>query len=179
MANLICAKCNQSIDEENAVECPFCWEIYHKECWEDTENCVTCQKYNPIYEMAQAQKEVEAQNQQNEENELKDKENTVDDDFSQFNNIETPSLHVANSVLIVSNVALVLGAVLGVALAVYYFILGGFTTGIVGAVMGAIIAAIGWVISVLIKGFAELINNSQKNAYYLSKLVEKQKEKDE
>ena len=68
---------------------------------------------------------------------------------------------------------------LGVALAVYYFILGGFTTGIVGAVMGAIIAAMGWVISVLIKGIAELINNSQKNAYYLSKLVEKQKEKDE
>lgn len=178
MATLICAKCNQLIDEENAVECPFCWEIYHKECWEDTENCVTCKKYNPIYEMAQAQKEVEAQNQQNEENELKDKENTVDD-FSQFNNIETPSSHIANSVLIVSNVALVLGVVLGVALAVYYFILGGFTIGIVGAVIGAIIAAIGWVISVLIKGFAELINNSQKNAYYLSKLVEKQKEKDE
>ena len=60
MATLICAKCNQPIDEENAVECPFCWEIYHKECWEDTENCVTCKKYNPIYEMAQAQKEVEA-----------------------------------------------------------------------------------------------------------------------
>ena len=179
MATLICAKCNQPIDEENAVECPFCWEIYHKECWEDTENCVTCKKYNPIYEMAQAQKEVEAQNQQNEENELKDKENTVDEDFSQFNNIETPSSHIANSVLIVSNVALVLGAVLGVALAVYYFILGGFTTGIVGVVIGAIIAAMGWVISVLIKGFAELINNSQKNAYYLSKLVEKQKEKDE
>lgn len=179
MANLICAKCNQPIDEENAVECPFCWEIYHKECWEDTENCVTCKKYNPIYEMAQTQKEVEAQNQQNEENELKDKENTVDEDFSRFNNIETPSSHVANSVLIVSNVALVLGVVLGVALAVYYFILGGFTTGIVGAVIGAIIAAMGWVISVLIKGFAELINNSQKNAYYLSKLVEKQKEKDE
>ena len=176
MANLICAKCNQPISEENAVECPFCWEIYHKECWEDTENCVTCKKYNPIYEMAQAQKEYEALNQPNEENELKDKENTVDEDFTQFNNIETPSSPVANSVLIVSNVALVLAMVFGVALAVYYFILGGVTTGIVGAVIGAIIAAVGWVVSVLIKGFAELINNSQKNAYYLSKLVENQKE---
>lgn len=179
MANLICAKCNQPISEENAVECPFCWEIYHKECWEDTENCVNCKKYNPIYEMAQAQKEYEALNQPNEENELKDKENTVDEDFTQFNNIETPSSPVANSVLIVSNVALVLAVVFGVALAVYYFILGGVTTGIVGAVIGAIIAAMGWVVSVLIKGFAELINNSQKNAYYLSKLVENQKEKDE
>ena len=179
MANLICAKCNQPISEENAVECPFCWEIYHKECWEDTENCVNCKKYNPIYEMAQAQKEYEALNQPNEENELKDKENTVDEDFTQFNNIETPSSPVANSVLIVSNVALVLAVVFGVALAVYYFILGGVTTGIVGAVIGAIIAAMGWVVSVLIKGFAELINNSQKNAYYLSKLVENKKEKDE
>lgn len=179
MANLICAKCNQPISEENAVECPFCWEIYHKECWEDTENCVNCKKYNPIYEMAQAQKEYEALNQPNEENELKDKENTVDEDFTQFNNIETPSSPVANSVLIVSNVALVLAVVFGVALAVYYFILGGVTTGIVGAIIGAIIAAMGWVVSVLIKGFAELINNSQKNAYYLSKLVENKKEKDE
>ena len=179
MANLICAKCNQSISEENAVECPFCWEIYHKECWEDTENCVNCKKYNPIYEMAQAQKEYEALNQPNEENELKDKENTVDEDFTQFNNIETPSSPVANSVLIVSNVALVLAVVFGVALAVYYFILGEVTTGIVGAIIGAIIAAMGWVVSVLIKGFAELINNSQKNAYYLSKLVENKKEKDE
>ena len=50
----------------------------------------------------------------------------LDEDFSQFNNIETPSSHVANSVLIVSNVALVLGVVLGVALAVYYFILNRF-----------------------------------------------------
>lgn len=179
MANFICAKCNQPISEENAVECPFCWEIYHKECWEDTENCVNCKKYNPIYEMAQAQKEYEALNQPNEENELKDKENTVDEDFTQFNNIETPSSPVTNSVLIVSNVALVLAVVFGVALAVYYFILGGVTTGIVGAVIGAIIAAVGWVVSVLIKGFAELINNSQKNAYYLSKLVENKKEKDE
>lgn len=180
MANLICAKCNQPISEENAVECPFCWEIYHKECWEDTENCVTCKKYNPIYEMAQAQKEYEAQNQQNEENELKDTSNTVEDeDFTEINSKEMPSSHVANSVLIVSNIALILGVVLGVALAVYNFILGGITTGIVGVVMGAIIAAMGWVVSVLIKGFAELINNSQKNAHYLSKLVENQKEKDE
>ena len=181
MANLVCAKCNQPISEENAVECPFCWEIYHKECWEDTENCVNCKKYNPIYEMAQAQKEIEAQNQQSEEQELKNTDNAVDDEeiFAEINSKELSSSPVANSVLIVSNVALVLGVVLGVALAVYNFIVGGVTTGIVGAVMGVIIAAMGWVISVLIKGFAELINNSQKNAYYLSKLVEKQKEKDE
>ena len=181
MADLICAKCSQPITQENAVECPFCWEIYHKECWEETENCLNCKKYNPIYEMAQAQKEYDAQNQQNEENELKDKENAVDDEetFAEINSKELPSSPVANSVLVVSNVALVLGVVLGVALAVYNFIVGGFTTGIVGAVMGAIIAAMGWVISVIIKGFAELINNSQKNAYYLSKIVENQKEKDE
>ena len=156
MANLICAKCNQPISEENAVECPFCWEIYHKECWEDTENCVNCKKYNPIYEMAQAQKEYEALNQPNEENELKDKENTVDEDFTQFNNIETPSSPVANSVLLASLILLVSGIAGGVALA-------GF----------------GAALSLAVKGVAEIVNNSQKNAYYLSKLVENQKEKDE
>lgn len=179
MANLICAKCNQPIDEENAVECPFCWEIYHKECWEDTENCVTCKKYNPIYEMAQAQKEYETQNKQEETEQIQNKENTVQEEMEELNGKEMPSSHIGNSVLFVSNIALVLGAVFGVALAAYNFILGGVSTGIVGAVIGVIIAAMGWVISVLIKGFAELINNSQKNAYYLSKLVEKQKEKEE
>ena len=130
MANLICAKCNQPISEENAVECPFCWEIYHKECWEDTENCVNCKKYNPIYEMAQAQKEYEALNQPNEENELKDKENTVDEDFTQFNNIETPSSPVANSVLLASLILLVSGIAGGVALAIYMYLAGKIIVGI-------------------------------------------------
>ncbi len=180
MANLICAKCNEPVDEQNVVECPFCWEIYHKECWEDTENCVTCKKYNPIYEMVQAQKEFETQNQPSEEQELKDKENTVDEETTvEFNGKEMPSSHVANTVLFVSNIALILGAIFGIAFAVYMFIIGGVTSGIIGAVIGAVVAAMGWVISVLIKGFAELINNSQKNAYYLSEIVKKQKEKDE
>lgn len=179
MADLICAKCNQIIPSKEAVECPFCWEVYHKECWEDTENCVTCKKYNPIYEMVQAQKEYEAQNQRNEENELKDKENTVDEEVMEFNGQENLSSPVANMVLFVSNIALVLGVIFGVVFAVYMFIIGGAISGIIGVVIGAVVAAVGWVISVLIKGFAELINNSQKNAFYLSKLVEQQKEKDE
>lgn len=176
MANLICAKCNQPISEENAVECPFCWEIYHKECWEDTENCVNCKKYNPIYEMAQAQKEYEALNQPNEENELKDKENTVDEDFTQFNNIETPSSPVANSVLLASLILLVSGIAGGVALAIYMYLAGKIIVGIIG---GVALAGFGAALSLAVKGVAEIVNNSQKNAYYLSKLVENQKEKDE
>ena len=176
MANLICAKCNQPISEENAVECPFCWVIYHKECWEDTENCVNCKKYNPIYEMAQAQKEYEALNQPNEENELKDKENTVDEDFTQFNNIETPSSPVANSVLLASLILLVSGIAGGVALAIYMYLAGKIIVGIIG---GVALAGFGAALSLAVKGVAEIVNNSQKNAYYLSKLVENQKEKDE
>ncbi|MBQ5677402.1 MAG: hypothetical protein IIV47_00875 [Clostridia bacterium] len=176
MANLICAKCNQPISEENAVECPFCWEIYHKECWEDTENCVNCKKYNPIYEMAQAQKEYEALNQPNEENELKDKENTVDEDFTQFNNIETQSSPVANSVLLASLILLVSGIAGGVALAIYMYLAGKIIVGIIG---GVALAGFGAALSLAVKGVAEIVNNSQKNAYYLSKLVENQKEKDE
>lgn len=176
MANFICAKCNQPISEENAVECPFCWEIYHKECWEDTENCVNCKKYNPIYEMAQAQKEYEALNQPNEENELKDKENTVDEDFTQFNNIETPSSPVANSVLLASLILLVSGIAGGVALAIYMYLAGKIIVGIIG---GVALAGFGAALSLAVKGVAEIVNNSQKNAYYLSKLVENQKEKDE
>ena len=35
----------------------------------------------------------------------------------------------------------------------------------------------GWVASVLVNGFADLVNNSQKTAYYLSKLVDKDEKK--
>lgn len=176
MANFICAKCNQPISEENAVECPFCWEIYHKECWEDTENCVNCKKYNPIYEMAQAQKEYEALNQPNEENELKDKEDTVDEDFTQFNNIETPSSPVANSVLLASFILLISGVAGGIALVIYMYLTSRLLVGVIG---GLALVGLGVALSLVVKGIAEMVNNSQKNAYYLSKLVENKKEKDE
>ena len=178
MANLICAKCNQPISEENAVECPFCWEIYHKECWEDTENCVTCKKYNPIYEMAQAQKEYEAQNQQNEENEIKNSNNTVnDEDFTLFNHIETPTSPVANSVLLASIILLIAGVAGGVALVIYFSF--PLLREFVGVIGGLALAGFGTGLALVVRGVAEMVNNSQKNAYYLSKLVENQKEKDE
>ena len=133
MADLICAKCNQPIPEENAVECPFCWEVYHKECWEDTENCVTCKKYNPIYEMVQAQKEYEAQNQQNEENELKDANNTVDEeDFAETVTREIPSSPVANSVLLASLILLISGVAGGIALAIYMYLTSRLLVGVIG-----------------------------------------------
>ena len=176
MANLVCAKCNEIVEEQNAVECPFCWEIYHKECWEDTENCITCKKYNPIYEMAQAQKEFEAQNQESAESEIKDKENVVDEDFTPLNNVEMPSSPVANTVLLASIITLVSGVAGGIALAIYMYFTGRIIVGVIG---GLAIAGFGVALSLVVKGVAEIVNNSQKNAFYLSKLVEKQKEKDE
>ena len=178
MANLICAKCNQPIPEENAVECPFCWEVYHKECWEDTENCVTCKKYNPIYEMIQAQKEYEAQNQQSEENELKDANNTVDEeDFAETVTREMPSSPVANSVLLASLIMLISGVAGGVALVIYFSF--PLLREFVGVIGGLALVGLGVALALVVKGIAEMVNNSQKNAFYLSKLVEKQKEKDE
>ena len=177
MADLICAKCNQPIPEENAVECPFCWEVYHKECWEDTENCVTCKKYNPIYEMVQAQKEYEAQNQQNEVNELKDANNTVDEeDFTETVTREMPSSPVANSVLLASLILLISGVAGGIALAIYMYLTSRLLVGVIG---GLALAGLGFALSLVVRGVAEMVNNSQKNAYYLSEIVKKQKEKDE
>ncbi len=179
MANLICAKCNQPIDEENMVECPFCWEIYHKECWEDTENCVTCNKYNPIYEIAQAQKEHETETQQSEKQELKDNNNTVEDeDFTEIVNLETPSSPVANSVLLASIILLISGVAGGTAL-VIHFAFSTLLRAYVGVIGGLALAGFGVGLALVVRGIAEMVNNSQKNAYYLSKLVEKQKEKDE
>lgn len=177
MANLICAKCNQPVDEQNAVECPFCWEIYHRECWGDTENCVTCKKFNPVYEMVQAQKETESQNLQQEETEIRDKNNTVsEDDAMEFNGVEAPPSHVANTVLLASLVMLISGAAGGLALGIYMYLAGKLVVGVIG---GLAIIGLGVALSFTIKGVAELVNNSQKNAFYLSKLVEKKEEKEE
>ena len=80
----------------------------------------------------------------------------------------------------VSNVVLIIGVVAGVLAAIYgVFAIKGLIGGVVGVGSGVVIAAIGWVVSVLVNGFAELINNSQKNAYYLSRLVESREEKEE
>ena len=57
MANLVCAKCNKPIEDNNLVECPFCWEMYHKECWEETKFCLSCKKYNLDFARIQAEKE--------------------------------------------------------------------------------------------------------------------------
>ena len=169
MANLICAKCNQPISQEDAVECPFCWEIYHKECWEDTENCVNCKKYNPIYEMAQAQKEYEAKYGQNEETELKDTSNTVEDEeFTEINSKEMPSSPVANSVLLASIILLGAGILGGIAFAIYMYLTSKIIVGIIG---GLALVGVGFTLSIVVRGIAEMVNNSQKNAYYLSKLV--------
>ena len=177
MADLICAKCKKPIFEENAVECPFCWEVYHKECWEDTEICETCRKYNPIYEIVQKQKEVDVQNSQNEESETEYNEIDTDEEMPvEFNGREMPSSPVANSVLLASLVLLISGIAGGIALAIYMYSTSRLLVGVIG---GLAVAGLGVGLALVVRGVAEMVNNSQKNAYYLSKLVEKQKEKDE
>lgn len=169
MADLKCAKCNEIINEQNAVECPFCWEVYHKECWEDSENCVTCNKYNPIYEMAQAQKEYKNETEDEEEIPSPKKENVIEDEpLPHFNVKETPSSQVANVVLLASLVVLgscVLGAI---AFLIYMYLVGKIIVAIIGALA---IGGLGFALSLVVKGVAEMVNNSQKTAYYLSKLV--------
>ncbi len=170
MANLICAKCNGIINADELIECPHCWEIYHRECWEDISNCVTCKKYNPIFESAQAQKEMKKEEQEKSEEREKEYDEVQEDDES----ISPPTPN--NIMSLVSNAVLVLGAVLGIAVAIS-FMTGGIKGVVIGVVIGAVIAAAGWVLSVLINGFGELIANSQKTNYLLQKLVEKNEEK--
>ncbi len=168
MADLKCAKCNKVVEEQNAVECPFCWEIYHKECWEDSENCITCKKYNPIYEMAQAQKEYEAENEK-EEDTSHIKENIIEDEpLSHINVKEMPSSPAANTVFLASLVVLASSVAGGIAFLIYMYLVGKIIVGIIG---GLAICGLGFALSLIVKGVAEIVNNSQKNAYYLSKLV--------
>lgn len=180
MENLICAKCNEQIEKEDLVECPHCWEIYHRECWEHTTNCLSCNKFN----MDSVREDINEEEQNEEtENQFQQavEENENEPTFDDLPLGKEPRFsNVANTIMTVSNVMLIIGVVMGILVAVYgVFIIKGLIGGVVGVGLGVVIAAIGWVASVLINGFAELINNSQKNAHYLSRLVESREEKDE
>ncbi len=174
MANLICAKCGQPIEEENLVECPFCWEIYHKECWEETKNCLSCKKFNLDYARVEAEKEEEEQRLALEkENVVQEEEqpDTPEEEEEQASKFKLNNTISSNMVGDMSKIVLVLGIVAGVAILGLMVYMRGLVGGAIGAVAGGIIAGLGYVASVLVNGFAQLIDNSQKSLYYLSKLA--------
>ncbi len=182
MANLICAKCNKKIEENNLIECPFCWEMYHKECWEETKFCLSCKKYNPEFAIIQEEKKALAMENKEDSNEENSQIKKVEEDEineEQLFEMPTKELNhspIANTMALISKVALVLGVIAGIALAVEAIVDSYYFAGkVIGIIFGLVVVAIGWVVSVLVNGFAELINNTQKSAYYLSKLVEKDK----
>ncbi len=178
MANLICAKCNKPIEESNLIECPHCWEMYHKECWEETKFCLSCKKFNLDFARIQAEKESLEEQKEMQYDEVA--EETEQEELSETL-FESPGKEfnhspIANTIMLVSKILLIIGVVAGVIFAAYMI----FSTqnifgGIIGVAAGGVCCATGWVMSVLANGFAELINNTQKSAYYLSKLVEKDK----
>ena len=179
MANLICAKCNKKIEENNLIECPVCWEMYHKECWEETKFCLSCKKYNLDY--ARIQEEKLAEEQSGAIKEITETKQVVEEEVNeeQFFMMPTKEMNhspVANNMSLISSVVLLIGVVAGIAVAVDGFVDAYGTIGkITSVVIGLVVGALGWVGSVLVNGFAEMINNTQKSAYYLSKLVEKEK----
>lgn len=179
LENLICAKCNEQIEKEDLVECPHCWEIYHRECWEHTTNCLSCNKFNIDSIREDIDEEDNEKPELNLEQTVDEAENESDFDDAPMGK-EPRFSNIANTIMTVSNVVLIIGIVMGIIIAVYgIFAIKGLIGGVVGVGSGVVIAAIGWVASVLVNGFAELINNSQKNAYYLSQLVESREEKEE
>lgn len=180
MENLICAKCNEKIEKEDLVECPHCWEIYHRECWEQTTNCLSCKKFNVDSVRAGFDDEDETEQSENQYEEAVEnaENNETFEDFPLGK--EAKNSDIAHTIMMISNAVLIIGIVLGAVAAICGFVLTrSLTGGIIGIVLGAVFAATGWVASILVNGFAELINNSQKNAHYLSRLVEKQEKKEE
>ena len=180
MDNLICAKCNEKIEEADLVECPHCWEIYHRECWEKTLNCLSCKKFNVEFRKAEEEEAIEENQQETAEKEDDFKAGDIQlEEFSYPISKEPKDSPLAHTINMISTIVLIVGIVVALGYAIYMFILGGLTGGVMGLIFGAIIGVSSWVLSILIKGFAELVNNSQKNAHYLSRLVEKQEEKEE
>ena len=88
------------------------------------------------------------------------------------------SSSMSDSVASVSKIVLIVSIVFGVLFAIYMFISIGVAGIVIGAVAGVGIAVCGWILSVLINGFAELINNSHKTVEYLEELTAKNNSKE-
>ena len=180
MANLICAKCNKPINEDNLVECPYCWEMYHKECWEETKFCLNCKKFNQDFAKIQAERE-ETEQKATEEFKIEvldEKEENEEEQLFEMPTREINHSPIANTIMLVSKIVLILGIVAGIAFGADAIMKAySITEAIPGVVLGCVMCAVGWVASVLVNGFADLVNNSQKTAYYLSKLVDKDEKK--
>ena len=172
MATLICAKCNKEIEEENSVECPHCWEIYHRECWDELSNCVTCKKFNPFYEMAQARKEAESKEQKEEIQKIREEN---EENTAEFDDKRPMLPQTAYSLFFASVAILIAGVLGGLAFAVYMYYTGKLLVGIIG---GLAFIALGFAISVLFKGIDEFVGNSHKSLFYLSKLAENEEKKE-
>lgn len=177
MDNLICAKCNQRIEEVDLVECPHCWEMYHRECWEKTANCLSCKKFNIEFARVRVDEAVDAEEEETQYDAVNEENAEPFEDFPMGK--EPKGSNIAHTIMSISNAVLIISIVIGVLFAAYMIFTNGLIGAIIGVVAGGSVAAMGWVASILVSGFAELINNSQKNSYYLSKLVEKQEEKEE
>ncbi len=180
MENLICAKCGGEIQKEELVECPVCWELYHRECWVSTKKCLTCKKMNldyvaePEFDEAEVEEPSKAQYESAEES----TESEGDDNKkSPFTGLLNPA-GASGSIMQISNILLIIFISAGVLLAVLCFVFGGLVKGIFGVLAGVIIAGLGWAISVLVQGFGEMVDNSQKSAFYLSELYEKSRKED-
>lgn len=178
MDNLICAKCNEKIEEDNLVECPHCWEMYHRECWEETADCLNCKKFNTDF--ARARVDEAEINEEEKSYEEVHEEAESDELFEDFPIGKEPrNSNIAHTIMSISKAVLIISVVIAILFAVYMFIVNKLMGAVIGLIAGAAVVATGWVASILVNGFAELINNSQKNAHYLSRLVEKQEEKEE
>ena len=175
MKPITCAKCGQEIPEGDLVECPYCWEAYHTECWLETSNCLNCKKFNMDFARARAEREraeAEAEakaKEEAEESEFADVE--MDDEDASPVGFSSPTM--ADSVASVSKIVLIVSVVFGILFTVYMLISTGVAGLIIGAIAGIGIAVCGWVLSVLINGFAELIGNSHKTVKLLNQLTEK------
>jgi|GEM_PF-6502366 len=170
MKPITCAKCNQEIVEGDLVECPYCWEAYHTDCWLETANCVNCKKFNMDFARARAEKErAEAETTEKEQSEFSE----VEMDDTQDSPVEFSNASMADTVSSVSRIVLIVSIVFGVLFAIYMLIARGVIGLVIGAVAGVGIAVCGWILSVLINGFAELINNSRKTVEYLAEITKK------
>lgn len=178
MVKNICEKCREEIqDLDNMVACYKCGKNYHRECWESVPNCVVCQGFNKDYAKAKIGKAVETKNKEISVNSEKEPptSNTIKTESqpSPLNLYNSSTFHYNIGGKLKSGATLItiFGIIIGIIVAVILTMIDDELL-FAGFIIGVVIAILGWLSSVLLYAYGELVSSAEKTANVLIKIYE-------
>lgn len=187
MVEYICEKCRDKIQElDDIVDCPKCGKNYHRVCWESVPNCVNCQGFNKDYAKAKIGKVVNSTDSDTDAIQKRgdSSNNMLASDKSKASkslkestlyNSSTFHYNIGGKLKGGATLITVVGIIIGIIVAIIMTIIDSEFL-LAGLIIGTIIGVIGWLSSILLYAYGELVSSAEKTANVLIKIYEEIKE---